>query len=111
MATTVEILGFARGPDWLPWAVQYFFLIGISCAAFFISLPGLVWQRPEWRLLSRFALLAALISGLTAPVALLADLHQPGPLQHLGHHRGHLPQWSERRAGAGAVRGAVGGGG
>lgn len=78
MTTTVEVLGFARGPDWLPWAVQYFFLIGVSCAAFFVSLPGLVWRRPAWRELSRYALLAALVSGLTAPVALMADLHQPG---------------------------------
>ena len=78
MTTTVEVLGFARGPDWLPWAVQYFFLIGVSCAAFFLSLPGLVWRLPSWRTLSRLALLAALISGLTAPVALMADLHQPG---------------------------------
>jgi len=78
MNTTVEVLGFAREPGWLPWAVQYFFLIGISCAAFFLSLPGVVWRHPEWRSLSRYALLAALVCGMAAPVALLADLHQPG---------------------------------
>jgi tetrathionate reductase subunit C len=78
MNTTVEILGFAREPGWLPWAVQYFFLIGISTAAFLLSLPGLVWHHPDWRGVSRRALLAALVCGLTAPVALLADLHQPG---------------------------------
>ncbi len=78
MNTTVEVLGFAREPAWLPWAVQYFFLIGISTGAFFLSLPGLVWRHPDWRGVSRRALLAALVCGLTAPVALLADLHQPG---------------------------------
>ena len=78
MNTSVEVLGFAREPGWLPWAVQYFFLIGISTAAFFLSLPGLVWRHPDWRGISRRALLAALVCGLTAPVALLADLHQPG---------------------------------
>lgn len=78
MNTTVEILGFAREPGWLPWAVQYFFLIGISVAAFFLSLPGLVWRHADWQGISRRALLAALVCGLTAPVALLADLHQPG---------------------------------
>ena len=78
MNTTVEVLGFAREPGWLPWAVQYFFLIGISTAAFFLSLPGLAWRHPDWQGLSRRALLAALVCGLTAPVALLADLHQPG---------------------------------
>ncbi len=78
MNTTVEVLGFAREPAWLPWAVTYFFLIGISTTAFFLSLPGLVWRRPEWRGVSRRALLVALVCGLTGPVALLADLHQPG---------------------------------
>lgn len=78
MNTTVEVLGFAREPGWLPWAVQYFFLIGLSTTAFFLSLPGLVWRRAEWRGPSRRALLVALVCGLTAPVALLADLHQPG---------------------------------
>lgn len=78
MNTTVEVLGFAREPGWLPWAVQYFFLIGISTAAFFLSLPGLVWRIADWQGISRRALLAALVCGLTAPVALLADLHQPG---------------------------------
>lgn len=78
MNTTVEVLGFAREPAWLPWAVTYFFLIGISTTAFVLSLPGLVWRRPEWRGVSRRALLVALVCGLTGPVALLADLHQPG---------------------------------
>jgi tetrathionate reductase subunit C len=78
MNTTVEVLGFAREPGWLAWAVQYFFLIGISIAAFLLSLPGLVWRQPDWQGISRRALLAALVCGLTAPVALLADLHQPG---------------------------------
>jgi tetrathionate reductase subunit C len=78
MYTTVEILGFAREIAWLPWVVQYFFLIGLSIAAFFISLPGLVWHHPKWRDVSWHALLAALICGFTAPMALLADLHQPG---------------------------------
>lgn len=78
MNTTVEVLGFAREPGWLPWAVQYFFLIGISTTAFFLSLPGMVWRRPDWSGISRRALLAALVCGLVAPVALLADLHQPG---------------------------------
>ncbi|MDP3616387.1 MAG: NrfD/PsrC family molybdoenzyme membrane anchor subunit, partial [Rhodoferax sp.] len=78
MNTTVEVLGFAREPAWMPWAVTYFFLIGVSTTAFFLSLPGLVWRKPNWRAVSRRALLVALVCGLTGPVALLADLHQPG---------------------------------
>ncbi len=78
MNSTVEILGFAREASWLPWAVQYFFLVGISAAGFFLSLPGLVFGRANWAAVSRQALLVALVCGLTAPVALLSDLHQPG---------------------------------
>lgn len=78
MNSTVEILGFAREAAWLPWAVQYFFLVGISAAAFFLSLPGLALGRARWSGVSRQALLVALVCGLTAPVALLSDLHQPG---------------------------------
>lgn len=78
MNSTVEILGFAREAAWLPWAVQYFFLVGISAAGFFLSLPGLVFGRARWSSVSRQALLVALVCGLTAPVALLSDLHQPG---------------------------------
>lgn len=78
MNTTVEVLGFASEPSWQLWAVQYFFLIGISTTAFFLSLPGLVGRSPQWRSVSRRALLVALVCGLAAPVALLADLHQPG---------------------------------
>lgn len=92
MNTTVEILGFAREPAWLPWAVTYFFLIGISTSAFFLSLPGLAWRHPEWRNVSRRALLVALVCGLAGPVALLADLHQPGRFLNFYLHP-NLDSW------------------
>lgn len=92
MNTTVEVLGFAREPGWLPWAVQYFFLIGMSTTAFFLSLPGLVWRRAPWRGVSRRALLVALVCGLAAPVALLADLHQPGRFLNFYLHP-NLASW------------------
>jgi tetrathionate reductase subunit C len=86
MNTTVEIIGLVREPGWLPWAVQYFFLIGISIGAFFLALPGLIWRRPAWRGHARRALLAALVFGYAAPVALLADLHQPGRFMNFYLH-------------------------
>lgn len=92
MDTTVEVLGFAWEPAWLPWAVTYFFLIGISTTAFFLSLPGLVWRLSEWRGVSRRALLVALVCGLTGPVALLADLHQPGRFLNFYMHP-NLGSW------------------
>ncbi|MEW5891020.1 MAG: NrfD/PsrC family molybdoenzyme membrane anchor subunit [Pseudomonadota bacterium] len=77
-APIVEVVNVSREVAWLPWAVQYFFLIGLSAGAFLLSLPGILLRRPAWTGISRRALLAALLCGLTAPVALLADLHQPG---------------------------------
>lgn len=92
MNTTVEILGLTREAAWLPWAVQYFFLIGISAGAFLLSLPGFVWRSASWAGVSRRALLAALLCGLTAPVALLADLHQPGRFLNFYLHP-NLQSW------------------
>jgi len=92
MNTTVEVLGLTREAAWLPWAVQYFFLVGISTGAFFLSLPGLVWRSASWAGVSRRALLAALVCGLTAPVALLADLHQPGRFLNFYLHP-NLQSW------------------
>lgn len=80
--TIVETVNVVREVAWLPWAVQYFFLIGLSYGAFLLSLPGIVGRRAGWIGISRLALLGALLCGLTAPVALLADLHQPGRFYH-----------------------------
>ncbi|WP_341644204.1 NrfD/PsrC family molybdoenzyme membrane anchor subunit [Thauera sp. SDU_THAU2] len=78
----VETINVAREVAWLPWAVQYFFLVGLSYGAFLLSLPGIVFRRRGWHGVSRLALLGALVCGLSAPVALLADLHQPGRFWH-----------------------------
>lgn len=78
----VEVINMSREVAWLPWAVQYFFLIGLSVGSFLVSLPGLAFDLPSWRRASRIALLGALVCGLTAPVALLSDLHQPGRFYH-----------------------------
>ncbi|XEY21237.1 NrfD/PsrC family molybdoenzyme membrane anchor subunit [Azospirillum sp. HJ39] len=78
----VEVINVTREVAWLPWAVQYFFLIGLSVGGLLLSLPGYAFARDAWRRLGRVALLVALTCGLTAPVALLADLHQPGRFWH-----------------------------
>ena len=77
-SSITEILYVTREIAWLPWAVQYFFLIGLSVGCFLLSLPGLALGRTDWTKPGRLALIAALTCGLVAPVALLADLHQPG---------------------------------
>ena len=76
----VEVINVSRAVAWLPWAVQYFFLIGLSVGAWFLALPWL-WRGTQ-ETLGRLALLASLVCGLVAPVALLADLHGPGRFYH-----------------------------
>mgnify|MGYP001206637850 CR=1 FL=1 len=74
----IEVLNVTRETAWLPWAVSYFFLIGLSYGSFMLTLPYFVFGRAQHEKLGRLALLGALACGLTAPVALLADLHGPG---------------------------------
>lgn len=74
----IEVLNVTRETAWLPWAVQYFFLIGLSYGSFVLTLPYFVFGKTQHERLGRLALLGALVCGLTAPVALLADLHGPG---------------------------------
>lgn len=74
----IEVLNVTRETAWLPWAVQYFFLIGLSYGSFMLTLPYFVFGRAQHEKLGRLTLLGALVCGLTAPVALLADLHGPG---------------------------------
>jgi tetrathionate reductase subunit C len=78
----IEVLNVTRGAAWLPWAVQYFFLIGLSYGSFMLTLPYFVFGRARHERLGRLALVGALVCGLTAPVALLADLHGPGRFYH-----------------------------
>jgi tetrathionate reductase subunit C len=78
----VEIVNVTRAHAWLPWAVQYFFLIGLSLGGFLLSLPAFVGRREDWVPLGRVALLVAVTCGVVAPVALLADLHQPNRFWH-----------------------------
>lgn len=79
MSTEItELLYVSREPAWAPWAVQYFFLIGLSFGSFLLTLPGIAFGRATWWPLGRAALLGALVCGIVAPVALISDLNQPG---------------------------------
>lgn len=72
-----ELVGTVHEAAWLPWAVQYFFLIGISATAVFLTFPAFVLGRRAQLPIARLALLTAVTTGIAGPVALLADLHQP----------------------------------
>ncbi|AEY01414.1 polysulfide reductase NrfD [Oceanimonas sp. GK1] len=77
----IELLTTHAEAPWLPWAVQYFFFIGIAaCAALLLPLAmnaSSAWH--PWR--DRLALVLG-ISALVGPMALLADLHQPARFWH-----------------------------
>jgi len=62
---------------WLPWAVQYFFMMGLAYASVWVATIHLFSHaKPDDRLLKLCACLM-LTAGIVAPIALLADLHQP----------------------------------
>lgn len=82
MNNVIEVVNVTREATWLPWAVQYFFLVALSVCCFALTLPGFVLGRTEWLRAGRLALVGALVCGIAAPVALLADLHQPGRFWH-----------------------------
>lgn len=85
-ADIIELVGVARGSAWHPWAVQYLFLVGLSVGAFLLTLPYFAFGRAGLEKQARLALLAALVCGLSAPVALLANLHQPARVLNLYLH-------------------------
>ncbi len=83
----VETVTVSRDIVWLPWAVQYFFLIGLALGGALMSLPAALAGRTDLRPAQferdgRMALLVMVTCAVVAPVALLADLHQPGRAWH-----------------------------
>ena len=73
----VELINVTQAISWLPWAVMYFFLIGISYAGFFLTLPAFVFGRGKLEGIARMGLVVALTCGIAAPIALVSDLHHP----------------------------------
>lgn len=76
-----ELLAQPQTITWLPWAVQYFFFIGIAaCAALFACVMH--WMRKGNGDFERICLFIALTCAITAPLALTADLHQTARFWH-----------------------------
>src|SRR5690606_39870904 len=79
----VELLTPEYEAAWLPWAVQYFFFIGIA-ATTALTAAVLAFGKsgsPSARLLPA-AVVVLLVTAVAAPVSLLADLHQPRSEEH-----------------------------
>ncbi|EKT58518.1 tetrathionate reductase subunit TtrC [Providencia sneebia] len=67
---------------WLPWAVQYFFFIGIAACAVLYACY-LHWQaKQDNERLEMIAVFMTITMGITAPLALTADLHQTARVWH-----------------------------
>ncbi|EKJ8218377.1 tetrathionate reductase subunit TtrC [Citrobacter sedlakii] len=76
-----EVLARPQAVSWLPWAVQYFFFIGIAaCGALFGAV--LHWGKKDNPALESLTLLITLTCAITAPLALTADLHQTARVWH-----------------------------
>ena len=95
----IELLTPAYEAAWLPWAVQYFFLVGIAATSA-LTVAGLAIAghagSAAWRLLPAGVSVLA-VSAIAAPISLLADLHQPG---RFWHFYAHLTPWSWMSIGA-----------
>lgn len=79
--TIHELLAPAQPITWLPWAVQYFFLIGLAYGALWLGAFDL-WRKAQDPRLQTLAAVLMVAAGLVAPIALTADLHQPARAWH-----------------------------
>jgi len=77
-----EIIVPQQEVAWLPWAVQYFFFVGLAATAGLIAGVAEFFRNGRLQRLQAPALLVAVTTGVVAPVALLGDLHQPGRFYH-----------------------------
>lgn len=81
-ANIIETVNISHEIAWQPWAVSYFFFIGIAVAAALLSLMWTLFRRSGWETAGRMNVLVLLSTAIVAPIALIADLHQPGRFWH-----------------------------
>lgn len=78
-----EILTPFQEVAWLPWAVQYFFLVGIaSFSAIIAAIAAFAPRGSDWEKIQPAVTTLLLVCAIAAPISLLADLHQPGRFWH-----------------------------
>nr|WP_145536197.1 tetrathionate reductase subunit TtrC [Yersinia thracica] len=91
-----EILARPQDIAWLPWAVQYFFFIGLACGAVLFAGGQRMFSRrgllsAQQSQLEFAAMMLAVTAVVVAPLALNADLHQPA---RVWHFYAHFTPWS-----------------
>lgn len=94
----IELLTPHYDAAWLPWAVQYFFLVGMATGAALLTAWG-AWSRPGTpaHMALPVTVVLLLVTVVIAPVSLLADLHQPA---RFWHFFAHFTPWSWMSMGA-----------
>ncbi|MGV3002080.1 NrfD/PsrC family molybdoenzyme membrane anchor subunit [Vibrio sp. E150_018] len=92
-----EVLIPSQTVAWLPWAVQYFFYIGSAYAAAILFFASLFLRDKTSHTLRAALALCLGICAIVGPLALTADLHQPGRAWHFFPH---LTSWSWMSRGA-----------
>ena len=94
----IELLTPSYESAWLPWAVQYFFLVGICTgAALTAAVCAFGRAGSAGARLLPVAVVVLAASAAAAPVSLLADLHQPA---RFWHFYAHFTPWSWMSVGA-----------
>lgn len=79
----IEILTPAYDAAWLPWAVQYFFLVAIATTtAITVSCISFTDPQSPARRILPAAVTVLVVTAIVAPIALFADLQQPGRFWH-----------------------------
>lgn len=78
-----EILAPYQDVAWLPWAVQYFFLVGLAAfSAIIAAVCAFAPRGSAWAAVEPSVTTLLFVCAIAAPVSLLADLHQPGRFWH-----------------------------
>ncbi|MFZ7199921.1 NrfD/PsrC family molybdoenzyme membrane anchor subunit [Avibacterium avium] len=86
-----EVLVEPQAIAWLPWAVSYFFFIGLALCSALIACYLHFGVKSYQIQVELMALFVALSFAIVAPIALTADLHQPG---RVWHFYAYFANWS-----------------
>src|SRR5690625_3018887 len=79
----IEILTPAYDAAWLPWAVQYFFLVAIATTtAITVSCISFTDSQSAARRILPAAVTVLVVTAIVAPIAFFAVLQQPGRFWH-----------------------------
>ncbi|MBP6115772.1 MAG: tetrathionate reductase subunit TtrC [Neisseriaceae bacterium] len=92
-----ELIAQPQEIAWLPWAVQYFFFIGVAACCALVAIACRWVYRGQRLKTELIALAIGASTGIVGPIALSADVHQPG---RIWHFYAHVTPWSWMSIGA-----------